>query len=30
MTTGVKTMNDLMGLDHTAKLDSCETRRPRP
>ena len=29
MTTGVKTINDLMGLDHTAKLDSCEDQRTK-
>ncbi len=29
MTTGVKTINDLMGLDHTAKLDSCEDQKTK-
>ena len=27
MTAGVKTINDVMGLDHTAKLDSCEDQK---
>ena len=30
MTTGVKTINDLMGLDHTATLEAARIRRPRP
>jgi alkaline phosphatase len=29
MTTGVKTKNDLMGLDHTAELDSCEDQKSK-
>ncbi len=29
MTTGVKTINDVMGLDHTAKLDSCEDQKTK-
>jgi alkaline phosphatase len=29
MTTGVKTINDLMGLDHTAKLGSCEDQKTK-
>jgi alkaline phosphatase len=29
MTTGVKTINDLMGLNHTAKLDSCEDQKSK-
>ena len=29
MTTGVKTINDLMGLNHTAKLDSCEDQKTK-
>jgi alkaline phosphatase len=29
MTTGVKTINDLMGLDHTAKLESCEDQKTK-
>lgn len=29
MTTGVKTINDLMGLDHTARLDSCEDQKSK-
>ena len=29
MTTGVKTINDLMGLDHTARLDSCEDQKTK-
>ena len=29
MTTGVKTLNDLMGLDHTAKLDSCDDQKTK-
>ena len=29
MTTGVKTLNDLMGLDHTAKLNSCEDQKTK-
>lgn len=27
MTTGVKTINDLMGLDHTSTLDSCDDQK---
>ena len=29
MTTGVKTINDLMGLDHTATLESCEDQKTK-
>lgn len=29
MTTGVKTINDLMGLDQTAKLDSCQDQKTK-
>ena len=29
MTTGVKTINDVMGLDHTAKLDTCEDQKTK-
>ncbi|CAM5591736.1 hypothetical protein MAUB1S_09991 [Mycolicibacterium aubagnense] len=29
MTTGVKTINDLMGLNHTARLDSCEDQKTK-
>ncbi|HEX2527573.1 MAG TPA: alkaline phosphatase [Geminicoccus sp.] len=29
MTAGVKTINDVMGLDHTAKLDSCEDQKSK-
>ena len=29
MTTGVKTINDLMGLNHTAKLDSCADQKSK-
>ncbi|OCP37680.1 alkaline phosphatase [Ensifer sp. LC163] len=29
MTTGVKSINDAMGLDHTAKLDSCEDQKTK-
>ncbi|MFI0846634.1 alkaline phosphatase [Mesorhizobium sp. IMUNJ 23232] len=29
MTTGVKTINDLMGLNHTAKLGSCEDQKTK-
>lgn len=29
MTTGVKTINDLMGLNHTSKLDSCEDQKTK-
>ena len=29
MTTGVKTINDLMGLDHTAELESCEDQKTK-
>jgi alkaline phosphatase len=29
MTTGVKTKNDLMGLDHTARLESCEDQKTK-
>lgn len=29
MTTGVKTINDLMGLDHTTKLESCEDQKTK-
>ncbi len=30
MTTGVKTINDVMGLAHTAKLNSCEDQKTKP
>lgn len=29
MTTGVKTLNDLMGLDHTASLNNCEDQKTK-
>lgn len=29
MTTGVKTINDLMGLNHTASLNSCEDQQTK-
>lgn len=29
MTTGVKTVNDLMGLNHTATLNSCEDQKTK-
>ncbi|MFC2249198.1 alkaline phosphatase [Labrys portucalensis] len=29
MTAGVKTINDVMGLNHTAKLDSCEDQKTK-
>jgi alkaline phosphatase len=29
MTTGVKTKNDIMGLDHTAELESCEDQKTK-
>ncbi len=29
MTAGVKTINDVMGLDHTARLDSCEDQKTK-
>jgi alkaline phosphatase len=29
MTTGVKTKNDIIGLDHTAALDSCEDQKTK-
>ncbi|ASM18480.1 TPA: alkaline phosphatase [Serratia marcescens] len=29
MTTGVKTINDLMGLDHTATLNNCEDQQTK-
>ncbi|HLT02388.1 MAG TPA: alkaline phosphatase, partial [Geminicoccaceae bacterium] len=29
MTTGVKTKNDLMGLDHTARLENCEDQKTK-
>ncbi|AHG20334.2 alkaline phosphatase [Chania multitudinisentens RB-25] len=29
MTTGVKTINDLMGLDHTARLNNCEDQKTK-
>ena len=29
MTTGVKTINDLMGLDHTTTLESCEDQKTK-
>lgn len=29
MTTGVKTINDLMGLDHTAILNNCEDQKTK-
>lgn len=29
MTAGVKTINDVMGLDHTAKLNSCEDQKTK-
>ena len=29
MTTGVKTSNDLMGLDHTSTLESCEDQKTK-
>jgi alkaline phosphatase len=29
MTTGVKTKNDIMGLDHTAALESCEDQKTK-
>ena len=29
MTTGVKTINDVMGLDHTVKLDSCDDQKTK-
>lgn len=29
MTTGVKTINDLMGLDYSAKLDSCQDQKTK-
>ena len=29
MTTGVKTKNDLMGLDHTVTLDSCDDQKTK-
>ena len=29
MTTGVKTINDVMGLDHTAILEDCEALMAR-
>lgn len=29
MTTGVKTINDLMGLNHTAALNNCEDQQTK-
>ena len=29
MTTGVKTINDVMGLDHTSRLDSCDDQKTK-
>ena len=29
MTTGVKTINDVMGINHTSKLDSCDDQKAK-